>query len=114
MPPTFKKFSISFFRTNHSIPDSYGVAIKTRLGYILHTGDIIKVNTSKSSKGPSRDWLNFVATNQAKNKIKSFFSKQERNDYLEQGSEMLIADLRKNDLPINETLSNKLFSNSFV
>ena len=35
----FKNFSISFFRTNHSIPDSYGVAIKTRLGYILHTGD---------------------------------------------------------------------------
>ena len=36
---TFKNFSISFFRTNHSIPDSYGIAIKTHLGYILHTGD---------------------------------------------------------------------------
>ena len=36
---TFKNFEISFFRTNHSIPDSFGIAIKTRLGYIIHTGD---------------------------------------------------------------------------
>jgi len=35
----FKNFEISFFRTNHSIPDSFGIAILTRLGYILHTGD---------------------------------------------------------------------------
>lgn len=36
---TYKHFIVSFFRTNHSVPDSYGIAIKTRLGYILHTGD---------------------------------------------------------------------------
>ncbi|MDD3999873.1 MAG: ribonuclease J, partial [Bacilli bacterium] len=35
----FKNFEISFFRTNHSIPDSFGIAIKTKLGYIIHTGD---------------------------------------------------------------------------
>lgn len=35
----FKNFEISFFRTNHSIPDSFGIAVKTKLGYILHTGD---------------------------------------------------------------------------
>lgn len=35
----FKNFTISFFRTNHSIPDSFGIAIKTRLGYIVNTGD---------------------------------------------------------------------------
>ena len=35
----FKNFEVSFFRTNHSIPDSFGIAIKTRLGYIIHTGD---------------------------------------------------------------------------
>lgn len=35
----FKNFEVSFFRTNHSIPDSYGIALKTRLGYIIHTGD---------------------------------------------------------------------------
>ena len=35
----FKNFEVSFFRTNHSIPDSFGIAIKTIYGYILHTGD---------------------------------------------------------------------------
>lgn len=35
----FKNFEISFFKTNHSIPDSFGMAINTELGYILHTGD---------------------------------------------------------------------------
>src|SRR5690554_1624070 len=35
----FKNFKVSFFRTNHSIPDSFGIAIKTELGYIIHTGD---------------------------------------------------------------------------
>ncbi len=36
---SFKNFEVSFFKTNHSIPDSYGIAIKTRLGYIVNTGD---------------------------------------------------------------------------
>lgn len=35
----FKTFSVEFFKTNHSIPDSIGIAIKTRLGYIVNTGD---------------------------------------------------------------------------
>lgn len=35
----YKNFKVSFFRTNHSVPDSYGIAIKTRLGYIVNTGD---------------------------------------------------------------------------
>lgn len=35
----FNNFEVTFFRTNHSIPDSYGIAIKTAYGYILHTGD---------------------------------------------------------------------------
>lgn len=36
---TFKHFEVSFFRTNHSIPDSHGIAIQTKLGYIVNTGD---------------------------------------------------------------------------
>ena len=35
----FDNFTVTFFQTNHSIPDSFGIAIKTRLGYIVHTGD---------------------------------------------------------------------------
>ena len=36
---TYKDFTVSFFRTNHSIPDSFGIAIKTKLGYIVNSGD---------------------------------------------------------------------------
>lgn len=35
----FKNFEVSFFKTNHSIPDSYGIAILTKYGYVIHTGD---------------------------------------------------------------------------
>ena len=35
----YNNFVVSFFRTNHSIPDSFGIAIKTKYGYIIHTGD---------------------------------------------------------------------------
>ena len=76
------------------------------LDYQLKTGDIIKVNTSKTSKGPNKDWLNFVITSQAKNKIKSFYSKLDKNEYLSKGQELLATELRKNGLPIHETLNN--------
>ena len=77
------------------------------LDYHLKTGDIIKINTSKASKGPNKDWLNFVVTSHAKSKIKSFYSKIEKNDIIDKGQELLEKELRKQDLPINETLNNK-------
>lgn len=77
------------------------------LDYHLKTGDIIKINTSKTSRGPNKDWLNFVVTSQAKNKIKSFYSKLEKDDNLVKGQELLENELRHQELPINDTLNNK-------
>ena len=77
------------------------------LDYQLKTGDIIKVNTNKASKGPNKDWLNFVKTNQAKNKIKGFYNKIDKNEALTKGQDLLNNELRRLELPINETLSNK-------
>lgn len=77
------------------------------LDYHLKTGDIIKVNTSKASRGPNKDWLNFVITSQAKNKIKSFYSKLDKDENLGRGQEMLSMELRKNNLPIHESLSGE-------
>ena len=76
--------------------------------YKLKTGDIIKVNTSKLSKGPNKDWLNFVTTTQAKNKIKNFYSKREKDENLARGIEIFENALRNKELPINETIENHL------
>ena len=78
--------------------------------YKLKTGDIIKVNTSKSSKGPNKDWLNFVTTTQAKNKIKNFYSKREKDENLARGIEIFENALRKKNLPITETIETHLDS----
>ena len=70
--------------------------------YTLKTGDIIKVNTSKSSKGPNKDWLNFVVTSQARNKIKAFYTKREKDENLSRGSDMFEKALRRRNIPFNE------------
>ena len=76
--------------------------------YVLKTGDIIKVNTSKLSKGPNKDWLNFVVTTQAKNKIKAFYTKREKDENLTRGTEILENALRRKNLPFNETIDANL------
>jgi len=74
--------------------------------YKLKNGDILKINTSKSSKGPNKEWLNFVVTAHAKNHIKSFYSKLEKIDLIDKGVDMLEAEIRKSPYAINEILSN--------
>ena len=74
------------------------------LDYELQDGDIVKINTGKEAN-PNKSWLNFVKTSQAKNKIKSFFSKQDRLNYINTGKEMLEKEIRKRKLSFNEVLS---------
>ena len=62
------------------------------LNYKLKTGDIVEIITSSSSAGPSRDWLKFVSTSKAKNKIRRHFKEQEMEDAIENGKR-IIADL---------------------
>ena len=50
------------------------------LTYKLESGDIIEILTSKTSQGPSRDWLQFVASSGARNKIRQWFKKERRED----------------------------------
>ena len=76
------------------------------LDYQLNAGDIIKVNTSNASK-PSKDWLNFVVTSGAKNKIKAYYSRLEKDENIEKGIEILEKELRKENISINEFTSNK-------
>jgi len=76
--------------------------------YQLKNGDIIRINTSKLAKGPNKDWLNFVTTTQAKNKIKNFYSKREKDENLSRGIEIFENALRKKNLPITETIESHL------
>ncbi len=82
------------------------------LSYNLQNNDIVKVITN-SSATPNIDWLNFVKTGQARNKIKSFFSKQDREEYILKGKNIFEKELRKRKLSISEVLSpdnlNKIF-----
>ena len=76
------------------------------LNYELEDGDIVKINTAKEPN-PNKDWLNFVKTSQAKNKIKSYFSKIDKANYIKLGKEMLDKEVRKRHLSFNEVLSDE-------
>lgn len=82
--------------------------------YVLKTGDIIKINTSRLSNGPNKDWLNFVVTSQAKNKIKGFYSKIEKDDNINRGMVLLDGYLKKKNIAFEmfqDKYLNKLLDN---
>ena len=61
----------------------------------LANGDILEILTSKQGGGPSRDWLAFVKTSQAKNRIRQWFKKEQREDNIIRGRESLEREVRK-------------------
>ena len=65
---------------------------------VLENGDIVEIIVSKNKKGPSRDWLNIVKTTRARNKIKQWFSKEERQETYNTGRDIMLKVLRKNGL----------------
>jgi GTP pyrophosphokinase len=65
------------------------------LDYRLHNGDIVEIITTKAAHGPSRDWLNIVRTNQAREKIRQWFKRQQRDENIAQGRELLDRELRR-------------------
>ena len=88
------------------------------LDYVLNDGDIIKINTNKNSAGPSREWIDIAFTSQAKNKIKSFYNKIDKEEYLKQGTDLLQKEVRKRKIPFAEFFNNdnlaKLFDEYHV
>ncbi|HEY8466486.1 MAG TPA: bifunctional (p)ppGpp synthetase/guanosine-3',5'-bis(diphosphate) 3'-pyrophosphohydrolase [Solirubrobacterales bacterium] len=69
------------------------------LHYQLKSGDIVEILTSKQERGPSRDWLALVRTSRARNKIRAFLKREDRDDAERRGREELQEALRKQGLP---------------
>lgn len=96
---------------NGSTPIDFAYRVHTRVGdtmvgaivnnnivsldYKLKDDDIVKINTNKNSNGPSREWINIAKTTHAKNKIRSFFNKNEKEDYANKGEDLISKELRK-------------------
>ncbi|MTA92147.1 MAG: RelA/SpoT family protein [Actinobacteria bacterium] len=73
---------------------------------ILQSGDVVEIFTSKSPEaGPSKDWLNFVKSPRARNKIKQHFASERREEAIEQGKEMLAKAMRKQNLPLQRLMA---------
>ncbi|MDD5038409.1 MAG: bifunctional (p)ppGpp synthetase/guanosine-3',5'-bis(diphosphate) 3'-pyrophosphohydrolase [Dehalococcoidales bacterium] len=76
------------------------------LNYHLKNGDLIEIMTAKTSRGPSRDWLNpelgYVNTSQARGKIRQWFQKLERTENIERGRELLEKMIKQLDLKLME------------
>ncbi|MEG0826322.1 MAG: bifunctional (p)ppGpp synthetase/guanosine-3',5'-bis(diphosphate) 3'-pyrophosphohydrolase [Bacilli bacterium] len=76
------------------------------LDYKLKDNDIVKINTNKNSNGPSKEWINMATTTQAKNKIKGFFNKLDKIDYIKLGQDLINKELRKRKLSITDFFSS--------
>lgn len=89
------------------------------LDYHLQNGEIVQILTSKTSRGPSRDWLNFVKTSSARSHIKRYFRRCERDENMSAGREMLEKELKRLGLTIAfdqiaETVNARSIEDLFV
>ena len=79
------------------------------LSYELHNDDVVNIKTNASAT-PNKDWLNIAKTNQAKTKIKAYFSKKDKEAYILKGKEILEKELRKRKLAFSEILTTDVIN----
>ena len=77
----------------------------------LNSGEVVEVFTSKNpDAGPSKDWLAFVTSPRARNKIKQWFTKERREEAIEQGKDSIARAMRKQNRPLQKLMSQDSFS----
>ncbi|HEY1106925.1 bifunctional (p)ppGpp synthetase/guanosine-3',5'-bis(diphosphate) 3'-pyrophosphohydrolase [Agromyces endophyticus] len=77
----------------------------------LSSGDVVEVFTSKNpDSGPSKDWLGFVKSPRARNKIRQWFTKERRDEAIEQGRDAIARAMRKQNLPLQKLMSQESFA----
>lgn len=78
---------------------------------VLNSGDSVEVFTSKNpDAAPSQDWLNFVKSTRARNKIRAWFTKERRDEAIEQGKDAIARAMRKQNLPLQKLMSQDSFA----
>ncbi len=75
----------------------------------LKNGDIVEIVTSDKAKGPSRDWLKFIQSTTAKNKIQAWFKKNQREENIEKGKDLIEKEIKRIGMDYSE-----LFKTEFV
>ncbi|HET7388928.1 MAG TPA: bifunctional (p)ppGpp synthetase/guanosine-3',5'-bis(diphosphate) 3'-pyrophosphohydrolase [Nocardioidaceae bacterium] len=110
-----------------STPVDFAYAIHTEVGHrtigarvngrlvplesVLDNGDVVEVFTSKApNAGPSRDWLGFVKSPRARNKIRHWFTKERREEAIDQGKDQIARLLRKEGMPLKRVLTHESLS----
>lgn len=82
---------------------------KVPLNYVLDTGDVVEILTSKSSKGPARDWLKIAVSSNARSHIRNFFKKNIIPENVKRGKEILEIQAKQMKVSIGACLSPKVF-----
>ena len=88
-----------------------GAKVNNRIANIdttLKNGDIVEVLTSKSAKGPSRDWLTICKSNQARTKIKQWFKKEKREENIVHGKASFESEMKRVGLPLTAAADPEL------
>ena len=75
--------------------------------YELKDNDIVKINTNNNAFGPSQEWINMAKTSGAKNKIRSFYRKIDKEEYLKKGEEIIQKELRKRKIAFNDFFTDE-------
>jgi len=74
----------------------------------LVTGDSVEIFTSKNpDAGPSQDWLNFISSHRARSKIRQWFTKERRDEAIEQGKDAIARAMRKQNLPLQRLMNQE-------
>lgn len=76
--------------------------------HILENGDIVEIRTSKSSSGPSRDWLKIARSSGARTKIKQWFKREKRDENVLRGKAMLESELNAKNIPASEWMNEEV------
>ncbi|TQK19543.1 GTP pyrophosphokinase [Microbacterium sp. SLBN-154] len=77
----------------------------------LNSGDVVEVFTSKNpDAGPSQDWLGFVKSTRARNKIRGWFTKERREEAVEQGKDAIARAMRRQNLPLQRLMNQDSFT----